>query len=229
MTYAAMNASFKRTFDCALLLATSPLWLPLMGLVAVWLLVHGQGSVIHRQARVGQGGRAFRMHKFRTLLPDADELPTVAPDGDPRITRPGAFLRRWRLDELPQIFDVLRGKMSLVGPRPEIPGHLREIPASVKEKVYAVRPGITGPAAVAFLAEDDYLATVNDPVEVYCRVILPEKLRLELKYVERRSFATDLKLIVQTFLRVVSTEAHRESRDMIEQIAAARRQLDSET
>ncbi len=224
-----MSGTFKRAFDLTLTLTTLPLWLPLMGLVALWLFVDGNGSVIHRQVRVGREGRAFRMHKFRTLLPNADEQPTVAPDGDPRITRPGAFLRRWRLDELPQIFDVLRGKMSLVGPRPEIPEHLKQIPASVKEKVFAVRPGITGPAAIAFLAEDAYLATIKDPVDVYCRVILPEKLRMELEYVERRSFATDLKLIVQTLLRVVSTEAHRESRDMIEQIAAARRQLDSET
>ncbi len=163
------------------------------------------------------------MHKFRTLLPDADEQPTVAPDGDPRITRPGAFLRRWRLDELPQIFDVLRGKMSLVGPRPEIPEHLKEIPASVKEKVYAVRPGITGPAAIAFLAEDAYLATVKDPVDVYCRIILPEKLRLELEYIEHRTFGADLKLMVQTLLRVFSARAHRRSFEMIEQLAAARR------
>ena len=194
-----------------------------MGLVALWLFIVGSGSVIQRQVRVGQGGRAFRMHKFRTLFPGADEWPTVAPDGDPRITGPGVFLRRWRLDELPQIFDVLRGKMSLVGPRPELPDHLKEIPPSMQDKVYAVRPGITGPAAIAFLAEDAYLATVTSPVEVYCRIILPEKLRLELEYVEHWSFAHDVKLIFQTFFRVFSTEARRKSREMIEQITAARR------
>ena len=218
-----MCQPFKRAFDLTLIFVTLPVWLSLMGLVVLWLLMDGTGPVIQRSVRIGKGGRAFRMHKFRTLVPDADEQPTVAPDGDPRITRRGAFLRRWRLDELPQIFDVLRGRMSLVGPRPEMPEHLMEIPASVKERVYAVRPGITGPAAIAFLAEDDYLATATDPVEVYCRVILPEKLRVELEYVERWNFATDLKLIVQTLLRVVSTEAHRKSREMIEQIAAAKR------
>lgn len=218
-----MSESFKRAFDLTLIFLTSPLWLSLMGLVVVWLFVDGKGSVIHRQVRVGREGRAFRMHKFRTLLPDADVQPTVASDGDPRITRPGAFLRRWRLDELPQIWDVLRGKMSLVGPRPEMPEHLKQIPASVKEKVYAVRPGITGPAAVAFLAEDAYLATVKNPVDMYCRVILPEKLRLELEYVEGATFATDLKLIVQTLLRVFSTRAHRRSHERIERLAAARR------
>ncbi len=217
-----MNLHFKRLFDVALVLATLPLSLPLMGLVALWILLDGSGSVIHRQIRVGQGGRSLRMHKFQTLSADADEWPTVAPKGDPRITRPGRFLRKWRLDELPQIFDVLRGEMSLVGPRPELPDHLKVIPANLREKIYAVRPGITGPAAIAFLAEDDYLATVENPVDVYCRIILPQKLRLELDYVEHWTFSTDLKLIVQTLLQVFSTKARRRSRRMIEQIAAAK-------
>jgi len=111
--------------------------------------------------------------------------------------------------------------MSLVGPRPEMPEHLQEIPADVRKKVYSMCPGITGPAAIAFLAEDEYLATVPEPVKVYRRILLPEKLRLELEYIERWSFTTDLKLIAQTLLRVFSPDAHRRSRRLIEQIAAA--------
>ncbi len=220
-----MSRPFKRLFDLVLVLVALPLLFLLMGLVALWVLLDGSGSVIHRQIRIGQGGRLFRIHKFRTLSADAETTPTVAPQGDPRVTRPGRFLRKWRLDELPQVYDVLRGEMSLVGPRPERPEHLKEIPASVQAKVYGVRPGITGPAAIAFLAEDDYLATVTDPVDVYCRIILPEKLRLELEYVQRWSFMTDLKLIAQTLLRLFSTKARRRSRRMIERLADVSRQL----
>ncbi len=216
-----MGERSKRIFDLVLVLATLPLSLPIMGLVALWVLVDGSGSIIHDQIRVGRGERKFSIHKFRTLKSGLEDGATVATVGDPRITRPGRFLRKWRLDELPQVFDVLSGEMSLVGPRPELEQHLQQIPASVRQRVYRVRPGITGPAAIAFLAEDEYLASVPDPLDVYCRVLLPEKLRLELDYVERWTFSTDLKLIAQTMLRVFSAKAHSRSRRMIEQIAVA--------
>ncbi len=216
-----MGGLLKRLFDVVLVIATLPLSLPLMGLIALWIMLDGSGSIIHSQVRTGRGGREFLMHKFRTLKSGIEGGATVAPEGDPRISRPGSFLRKWRLDELPQLFDVLAGEMSLVGPRPELPQHLNEIPAGVRKKVYSVRPGVTGPSAIAFLAEDEYLATVSDPVNVYCRILLPEKLRLELEYVESWSFVTDLRLIVQTLLNVFSNEARRRSRRMIEQIGAA--------
>jgi lipopolysaccharide/colanic/teichoic acid biosynthesis glycosyltransferase len=216
-----MDGFCKRTFDLTAVLLTLPLSLPLMALVATWILLDGAGPVIHRQLRVGRGGEEFVIHKFRTLYADAETKPTVAPGGDRRITRPGRFLRKWRIDELPQILNVLRGDMSLVGPRPEIPEHLKAIPASLREKVYSVRPGITGPAALAFLAEDEYLATVADPVKIYRQVLLPEKLRLELRYLERWTFSRDLMLVGQTALRIFSSQARRRSRRMIEQIAHA--------
>jgi lipopolysaccharide/colanic/teichoic acid biosynthesis glycosyltransferase len=216
-----MGERSKRIFDMALVLVTLPLSLPIMGLVALWVLVDGSGSIIHRQIRVGRGERKFPIHKFRTLKSGFEDGATVAPAGDPRITRRGRFLRKWRLDELPQVFNVLSGEMSLVGPRPELEQHLQQIPAGIRQRVYSVRPGITGPAAIAFLAEDEYLASVPNPVDVCCRVLLPEKLRLELDYVERWTFATDLKLIAQTLLRVFSIQARRRSLRMIEQIAAA--------
>ncbi|MDH3317467.1 MAG: sugar transferase [Gammaproteobacteria bacterium] len=215
-----MGEGLKRILDVVLVLATLPVSLPLTGLVAIWIMLDGSGPIIHSQLRVGRGGCEFFVHKFRTLKSGIEGGATVAPEGDSRITRPGSFLRKWRLDELPQLFDVLRGDMSLVGPRPERPEHLQEISATVREKVYRVRPGITGPAAIAFLAEDEYLATVPDPVRVYCRILLPEKLRLELEYVEHWSFMTDLRLIAQTLLKVFSTEARRRSRRMIEQIGS---------
>ena len=215
-----MKGYSKRIFDVMVVLVTLPLTLPLMGLVALWIMLDGAGPIVHRQLRVGRGGEEFLIRKFRTLYADAEVKPTVAPGGDPRITRPGRFLRKWRLDELPQVLNVLRGEMSLVGPRPEMAEHLQAIPASVRKKVYSVRPGITGPAAVAFLAEDEYLATVPNPVKVYREILLPEKLRLEFGYVEHWKFSTDLILIGQTALRLFSSEARRRSRHMIEQIAS---------
>lgn len=216
-----MEMRWKRLFDVLLVLASLPLSLPLMGLIALWIIFDGSGSVIHAQVRTGRNGREFLMHKFRTLNAGTEGGATVAPEGDPRITRPGRVLRKWRLDECPQFYDVLRGEMSLVGPRPELPVHLCEIPEDIRQRVHSVRPGLTGPAAVAFLAEDEFLAGVPDPVEVYCRIVLPEKLRLELEYVEHWSFLTDIKLIAQTLASVFSTEAHRRSLNMIQRLATA--------
>jgi len=211
----------KRILDILLAASSLPVALPLMALIATWIALDGSGSIIHSQARIGRGGRVFLMHKFRTLRADHEAGATVTPEGDTRVTRPGRFLRPWRLDELPQLFDVLRGVMSLVGPRPERPEHLREIPPGVREKVYSVRPGLTGPAAIAFLAEDEYLGTVPDPVGVYCRILLPEKLRLETEYVEHGSALTDLRIIALTLRRIFSANARRRSLAMIERIAAA--------
>jgi len=146
---------------------------------------------------------------------------TVAPEGDPRITRSGTLLRRWRLDELPQLFNVLRGDMSIVGPRPERPEHLREIAEPVLNKVYSVRPGLTGPAAIAFIAEDTYLANMPDPLDTYCRVILPAKLRLETEYVGHWSLITDLRIIVKTIINVLSPLAYHRSLSMIMRVATA--------
>ncbi len=216
-----MDWNSKHVFDLTVVLLTLPLFLPVMVLAALWILLDGAGPVIHRQLRVGRGGKEFLIYKFRTLSADADVGPTVAASGDPRVTRPGRFLRKWRLDELPQLLNVLRGEMSLVGPRPERAEHLIAIPGSIRKKVCSVRPGISGPAALAFIAEDEYLATVSDPVKVYREILLPEKLRLELRYVEQWTFSTDLVLIARTALRVFSGEARRRSLHMIEQIAGA--------
>lgn len=176
-----MNLHFKRLFDVALVLATLPLSLPLMGLVALWILLDGSGSVIHRQIRVGQGGRSLRMHKFQTLSADADEWPTVAPKGDPRITRPGRFLRKWRLDELPQIFDVLRGEMSLVGPRPEMP-FVAQGYNTVQRQRLSVKPGITG----LWQISADRAYSIHDNIQY------------DLYYIEHRTIGLDLAVMVMT-------------------------------
>jgi len=212
--------ALQRPLDLLLVLCSAPLWLPLMGCVAAAILMSGGRPMLHAQLRLGRDQRPFRMHKFRTLVVEHTPGATVAPDGDPRITPAGGFLRKWRLDELAQLFDVLRGAMSVVGPRPERPEHLQAVPEEIRRRVYSVRPGLTGPASVAFLAEDEYLAGVPDPVSTYCRVLLPAKLRMELDYLERWSLPGDLRIIARTARCLFSPAARRRSRHMIEQLAA---------
>ncbi|MBB3195179.1 sugar transferase [Roseateles terrae] len=189
----------KRLFDliCAglgLLLLS-----PLLLVVAVWIKLDSPGPVMFRQERVGRFGRPFRIHKFRTMRVDAPALgPQITIGADPRITRSGRFLRASKLDELPQLWDVFRGAMSLVGPRPEVPRYVALYPADLREVVLSVRPGITDPASLSFRNESELLAQAADPEREYVEVVMPAKLRLAADYVRRASLATDVRLIVAT-------------------------------
>jgi lipopolysaccharide/colanic/teichoic acid biosynthesis glycosyltransferase len=184
---------------------------PLLAAVALALrLTGGPGSVFFVQQRLGRGGVPFALHKFRTLSrgPGA----TVAPRDDPRTTATARWLRRLHVDELPQLLDVLRGRMALVGPRPEVPANLEAVPADQLARVLAVRPGITGPTQLAFLAEDDVLADVPDPVSVYRRVLVPAKVRHDLEWLAHRSFLGDLRVLVASPFAVCSRRKRVRSR-----------------
>jgi lipopolysaccharide/colanic/teichoic acid biosynthesis glycosyltransferase len=168
-------------------------------LVAVAVRLDSPGPVLFRQERVGRHGRPFRIHKFRTMQVDATGRgPLLTASGDPRVTRVGAALRRHRLDELPQLIDVLKGDMSLVGPRPEVPRYVALYPPDLRERVLAVRPGITDPSSLDFLDEGELLARAADPEREYVDVILPRKLRRAADYADRATFATDLRVIGRT-------------------------------
>lgn len=189
----------KRLFDliCAGLglLLLSPLLLA----VAVWIKLDSPGPVMFRQERVGRFGRPFRIHKFRTMRVDAPSLgPQITIGADPRITRSGRFLRASKLDELPQLWDVFRGAMSLVGPRPEVPRYVALYPADLREVVLSVRPGITDPASLSFRNESELLAQAVDPEREYVEVVMPAKLRLAADYVRQASLVNDVRLIVAT-------------------------------
>lgn len=173
---------------------------PLLLLAAVWIRLDSPGPVLFRQTRIGRFGRPFTIHKFRTMRVEPGAAITVG--ADPRITRPGHFLRQTKLDELPQLWDVLRGAMSLVGPRPELPRYVELYPAGLRERVLAVRPGITDPASLAFRHEAELLAAAADPEREYREVVMPAKLRLSADYAARASLATDLRLIFATLARV---------------------------
>lgn len=189
----------KRLFDLLLsglgLLVLSPLLLA----VAAWIKLDSPGPVMFRQERVGRFGRTFRIHKFRTMRVDAPSLgPQITVGADPRITRSGRFLRASKLDELPQLWDVLRGAMSLVGPRPEVPRYVAMYPAALRELVLSVRPGITDPASLSFRDESELLARAADPEREYVDVVMPMKLRLAADYVRNASLAGDVRLILAT-------------------------------
>jgi lipopolysaccharide/colanic/teichoic acid biosynthesis glycosyltransferase len=191
----------KRLFDITLSAAGLALLLPLLLALALWIRLDSPGPVFYRQERVGRHGVPFRIHKFRTMKADAVGLPLTV-GNDPRITRAGAWLRRTRLDELPQLIDVLTGRMSLVGPRPEVPRYVAHYPPELRERALSVRPGLTDPATLEFIDEAALLAHAADPERAYIEVILPAKLRRAASYAESASLATDVVLLWRT-LRVL--------------------------
>jgi lipopolysaccharide/colanic/teichoic acid biosynthesis glycosyltransferase len=191
----------KRLFDMVCSALGLLVLAPLLLLATIWIKLDSPGPALFRQTRVGRHGVPFTIHKFRTMRVEPGAAITVG--ADPRITRSGHFLRQTKLDELPQLWDVLRGAMSLVGPRPELPRYVELYPADLRERVLAVRPGITDPASLAFSHEAELLAAAADPEREYREVILPAKLRLSAGYAAHASLATDLRLALRTLMRVM--------------------------
>lgn len=194
----------KRLFDVVAsgvgLLLLSPLFL----LVAIWIKLDSPGPVFYRQVRVGRYNRDFRIFKFRSMRVGSDKGSLVTIGGrDPRVTRSGYFIRKFKIDELPQLINVFVGDMSLVGPRPEV-RHYVDYWTKEQLHVLDVRPGITDPASIKFRNENELLEKADDPEKYYIEVIMQEKLRLYLEYVEKQSFWYDLKLIFQTILAILS-------------------------
>lgn len=187
------------------------LLLPFMLAIALWVWCDRSGSVLYTETRVGRGGRPFSIHKFRTLRAGSAVEPSVVVPGDPRVTRPGRRLRRWRLDELPQLVDVLTGAMSLVGPRPQTSANMQALDERSRQRLLAVRPGLTSPATLAHLGEDEVLADVDDAATCYRTVLVPAKARLDLAYLDRWTLWRDLGVLLQTLLRLFSGAARRRS------------------
>ena len=192
----------KRVFD----LLCAGAGLLLLG-IALWIKLDSRGPVFFRQQRVGRFGVPFAIHKFRTMRDDATadapaDAPALGPQltvgADPRITRAGRWLRAAKLDELPQLLDVLAGTMSLVGPRPEVPRYVAMYPAALRDKVLSVRPGITDPASIEYRDESTLLARSADPERVYIEQVMPAKLRYAAEYVDRMSLLNDVRLIGAT-------------------------------
>ena len=192
------GATAKRAMDLALTLAALPLALPLMAAIALWVRLDSPGPALFRQERLGRGGVPFRIHKFRTMHVHDGSGPLITARDDARISRAGRWLRATKLDELPQLIDVLKGDMSLVGPRPEVPRYMACYPEEARRRILSVRPGITERAALELRDEDRLLATAADPERVYIEQILPLKQRYALDYVAHHSLWSDLRILWAT-------------------------------
>ena len=192
----------KRIFDIISSLLGLIVLSPLLIILALWVGLSSKGGVFYAQSRVGRGNKDFKVLKFRSMIKDADQkgLLSIGKDGrDPRVTRVGYVLRRYKLDELPQLLNVLKGDMSLVGPRPEVRKYVN-LYNKAQLEVLKVRPGITDMASIAFKNENDLLAKADNPEEFYVKVIMPDKINMSLKYLNERSFLKDLHIIFKTIL-----------------------------
>jgi lipopolysaccharide/colanic/teichoic acid biosynthesis glycosyltransferase len=171
---------------------------PLLCVTGVLVKCTSRGPVLYWQDRVGRDGKHFRIAKFRSMVVDADQKgPEITSSGDARVTQFGVTLRKLKIDEFPQLWNVLKGEMSLVGPRPELPRYVADY-NEAQRHVLCVRPGITDPASIYFRNEEEVLAQSGNPEEFYRNVVLPHKLSLNLDYIEKMCFLLDTKLILQT-------------------------------
>jgi len=182
---------------------------PLLLLISIVVKITSPGPLFYLQDRVGQDGRIFKIIKFRSMAVDADRKgPGITRAGDPRVTKIGRFLRKLKLDELPQLWNVFRGDMSLVGPRPELPTYVAKYD-SRQMRVLTVRPGITDTASIAYRWEEELLSESPTPELFYLEVILPKKLDLNLSYITRLSFAYDARVLIQTARSVLNLRTRK--------------------
>lgn len=198
----------KRLFDVVCAVLGLLFLAPVMLLVAMLVKLDSDGPVLFRQVRVGRGGRDFVILKFRSMIDRrASAGPGVSARDDVRVTRVGGFLRASKLDELPQLINVLRGEMSIVGPRPELRRFVDLYPDAAKNAIFTVRPGITDPASVVYRNEEKLLAGAQDVEALYIREILPNKIRMHLDYVKGRSFWGDVMIVLGTLRSIVVEDA----------------------
>lgn len=177
---------------------------PLFTAVAVWIKLDSRGPVFYRQVRVGKGNKDFRIFKFRSMRPDSDKLGLITVGGrDPRVTRSGYYIRKYKLDELPQLINVFIGDMSLVGPRPEVRKYV-DMYSPDQLHVLDVRPGITSLASLRYRNENEVLAKAEDPDKCYIEKVMPDKLAIDLEYVRKANLWNDIKLIFSTFREIIT-------------------------
>jgi len=198
-----INRAMIRLLDIIFSLAGIILLFPFMLFIALFILIDSKGGVIFQQLRVGKNKSEFKLLKFRTMHVNADRkgLITIG-NRDPRVTRVGSFLRRYKLDEIPQLFNVLRGQMSLVGPRPEVRKYTNYYTPAHQMIVFSVKPGITDYASIEYSKENELLSTISDPEQYYINVILPEKIKLNLIFIENPSLGNYLHIILHTVIKL---------------------------
>lgn len=192
----------KRLFDIVMSFIGLLILLPFFVVLSIWILVDSPGGVFYRQKRVGKNNVDFLLWKFRSMRPDSDKKGLLTVGGhDPRITRSGYFIRKYKIDELPQLINVLTGDMSLVGPRPEVRKYV-DLYNAEQMQVLNVRPGITDMASLHYFEESELLAKSPDPEATYIREIMPAKLKLNLQYISKANLSTDVAMIFSTIARI---------------------------
>lgn len=193
----------KRIFDIVFSLVGIIILLPVFAIISLFIALDSKGGILYRQERSGKGGRIFKVLKFRTMRPDSFSKGALTVGSrDSRITNIGFYLRKYKLDELPQLFNVLKGDMSFVGPRPEVKKYT-DLYDQRQIRVLSVRPGITDYASIRFRNENDLLAESSDPEKLYIDKIMPDKLDLNLKYIDDNNLFKDVKIIFDTFYAIV--------------------------
>lgn len=192
----------KSLFDLSVSLISFVIFLPFFMGISILIKLSSKGPVLFKQVRVGKNGKEFKILKFRTMITDAERKGLQLTVGkDPRITNIGHFLRKYKLDELPQLINILKGEMSFVGPRPEVPKYV-SLYSEDQKKVLQVKPGITDIASLKYINENELLKDASNPEQIYIDQILPAKLRLNYKYIQNQSFLFDIKIIFQTLFKL---------------------------
>ena len=192
-----------RFFDFILSLVGLVVLAPIFIVLAIWIKIDSKGPVFYKQVRVGQNGIDFGLFKFRSMVVDADKRGLITVGGrDPRITRSGYFIRKYKLDELPQLINVLVGDMSLVGPRPEVRKYV-DLYTDEQQKVLSVKPGITDYASIEYMDENEILGKSSDPEKTYIEEIMPEKIKYNMKYIQNKNVSEYFKIIFLTLLKIV--------------------------
>ena len=192
----------KRIFDILFSVSVLLLLFPILLIIGVLIILESRGGMFFSQKRIGKNEQAFQILKFRTMFLDAEKKGQITVgDRDPRITRVGFFLRKYKLDELPQFWNVLIGEMSIVGPRPEVPYYVNFYDKNQRQ-VFKVKPGITDYASLKYFDENVLLGKSENPEQTYIQEIMPQKLALNLEYVNHRNFSKDLKIVGKTALKI---------------------------
>ena len=192
-----------RLLDIVLSLLGLIFLLPIFLILAVWIKFDSQGSIFFRQIRVGKDGRDFRIYKFRTMIVNAEKMGIITiGERDPRITNSGYFLRKYKLDELPQLINVLKGEMSFVGPRPEVRKYV-EMYNQEQLKILTVKPGITDYASIEYINEDEILGKSLDPERTYIEEIMPQKIKYNMKYINNKTVIEYFKIIFLTIIKII--------------------------
>ena len=198
--------TIKRVFDVVFSILGMVLLFPILLPIAILIKLESNGPIFFRQSRVGLRGKIFQIHKLRTMHVNSENQGRITIGNDRRITSFGKFLRRYKIDELPQLIDVLSGSMSIVGPRPEVKEYVDIYPVNIRKKILSVRPGITDLASIEMINESRIMAKYSNPHDAYINKIMPIKLNLCVKYVDNRTFFLDVKIILLTFKNIILTK-----------------------